>query len=161
MPQVRLPDGATINYRDDSFVDPWRKDVETVVMLHGFCRNSNFWYAWVPTLARYYRVIRWDARGCGESTKPAPGFPWALRKYHEDLTDFLDAIGVRQAHIVGESMGGMVSPYLANWYPERVLSLTVCSPNLALKGSYGQQMAAGQSSMSKPSRRCRSKTTFA
>ena len=147
MPKVTVRDGATIFYRDDCFADPWRDDVETVVMLHGFCRNSTFWTGWVPTLARQYRVIRWDARGTGRSTKTPPPGGWTLRGYHEDLVNLLDSLAVKRAHVVGESMGGMVIPYLAAWYPERVASITACSSNVAIRDTVGRQMAAGAPSM--------------
>jgi 3-oxoadipate enol-lactonase len=59
MPYVNLPDGARIFYRVDDFTDPWSQP-ETILMLHGFCRNSRFWYAWVPILGRHFRVVRPD-----------------------------------------------------------------------------------------------------
>ncbi len=147
MVTVSLPDGAEIFYRVDDFTDPWRDDVETVMLVHGFCRNSDFWYAWVPTLARHFRVVRWDARGVGRSSKPEAGYPWTLERFHQDLVNFLDGIGVAQAHFIGESMGGMVMPYLATWYPERVTSFVAVSSNLAIRGRIGQEMAAGSASM--------------
>lgn len=147
MPTVTTDDGATIFYRVDDFTDPWRRDVETVFLMHGFCRNSSFWFAYVPVLARHFRVVRWDARGCGESTKPPTGFPWTLERYHRDLVQLMDALGVERAHFVGESMGGMVMPYFANWYPERIESLSAISSNLAVKGEMGRQMSAGYPSM--------------
>jgi 3-oxoadipate enol-lactonase len=147
MPQVTLRDGATIFYRDDCFADPWRDDVETVVMMHGFCRNSTFWTGWVAPLARRYRVLRWDARGTGESTKTAPPGGWTLRGYHDDLLEYLDAAGVQSAHFVGESMGGMVMPYVATWSPQRVRSFTAVSSNVGIRGAVAQQMAAGATSM--------------
>ena len=147
MPTVTLPDGAEIFYRIDDFTDPWRDDVETVMLVHGFCRNSDFWYAWVPTLARFFRVVRWDARGVGRSTKPSPGYPWTIEGFHTDLVRFLDAIGVARAHFIGESAGGMVLPYLATWHPERVMSFTAVSSNLAIRGQIGREMAAGSASM--------------
>lgn len=147
MATVTLPDGAEIFYRIDDFTDPWRDDVETVMLVHGFCRNSDFWYAWVPTLARHFRVVRWDARGVGRSTKPEPGYRWTIEGFHADLVSFLDAIGVARAHFIGESMGGMVMPYLATWYPERVMSFVAVSSNLAIRGTIGKEMAAGAGSM--------------
>jgi 3-oxoadipate enol-lactonase len=146
VPTVRLPDGAEIHYREDDFTNPWQEP-ETVVLLHGFCRNSAFWYGWIPHLARHYRVVRWDARGCGVSPMPPPGFQWSLRQVGRDLTDFLDAIGVRRAHFIGESLGGMVLPYFAAWFPERVKSLVACSSNLGLRGPFAREMAAGEGSM--------------
>ena len=146
MPTVRLSDGATLFYREDSFADPWQ-EADTVVLLHGFCRNSNFWYAWVPALARHFRVVRWDARGCGNSPVPPLGFRWSLRQYHQDLAEFLDGIGCQRANFIGESMGGMVLPYFALWYPERMKSFVACSSNLGLKGPTAREMAAGAASM--------------
>lgn len=156
MPTVTLPDGAEIFYRVDDFTDPWRDDVETVMLVHGFCRNSDFWYAWVPTLARQFRVVRWDARGVGRSTKPAAGYPWTIEGFHADLVGFLDAIGVARAHFIGESAGGMVLPYLAAWYPERVMSLSAVSSNLAIRGRIGREMAAGAASMAEAIRQATS-----
>ena len=135
-----------IHYREETFAAPWQEP-EAVVLLHGFCRNSTFWYAWVPHLARHYRVMRWDARGCGASPTPPPGFQWSVRQYCQDVVDFLDAVNVRHAHFVGESMGGMVFPYLSVWYPERVKSFVACSSNLGLKGAFAREMAAGAGNM--------------
>lgn len=147
MPTVKLSDGADIFYREDDFTDPWTP-TETVVLMHGYCRNSRFWYPWVPALARHFRVLRWDARGVGKSTVPPPGsFAWSLERYHQDLREFLDAAGCERAHFVGESMGGMVMPYFASWYPERIASLTAVSSNLAMRGQVGKEMAAGAASM--------------
>lgn len=147
MPIVRLADGAEIFYREDDFTDPWRTDVETVLLMHGFCRHSGFWWAYAPVLARHFRVIRWDARGCGRSSKPEEGFPWSLEQYHRDLSGFMDALGIERAHFVGESMGGMVLPYFAAWYPERVRSFTAISSNLGIKGQMGKEMSGGAASM--------------
>ena len=67
-------------YEDDNFSDPWRKP-ETVVLHHGNSKNTKLWYAWVPLLARQYRVIRLDARGCGRSTVPPEGYDWSLSNW--------------------------------------------------------------------------------
>lgn len=147
MPFVKASDGADIFYREDDFTDPWRTDVETVVMLHGFCRNSLFWYAWIPTLARHFRVIRWDARGVGQSTKPEKGFPWTLDRYRKDLVELLDKLDIDRAFFVGESFGGMSLPYIAGAHPERVKAFAVCASHLAIKNTVGKDMAAGEKDM--------------
>lgn len=146
MPFVSLADGAQIFYRDDNFTDPW-SEPETVVMMHGFCRNSNFWYAWIPVLARHFRVISPDLRGCGRSSVPPEGFAWSLAQYHDDLIEFLDRAGIAKAHFVGESMGGMVMPYIYSRSPARVASVVACSSNLGVKGVMAKEMAAGAASM--------------
>jgi len=146
MPYVNLPDGARIFYRVDDFTDPWSQP-ETILMLHGFCRNSRFWYAWVPILGRHFRVVRPDLRGCGKSDVPAPGFAWSLAQYHDDLIAFMDIAKIERAHFVGESMGGMVMPYIYSRSPQRVRSVVACSSNLGVKGVMAKEMAAGAASM--------------
>ena len=73
MPIAQLPGDLQMYYEDDDFTDPWTT-AETVILHHGNAKNSGLWYAWVPLLARDYRVIRVDARGFGRSSIPAPGY---------------------------------------------------------------------------------------
>lgn len=92
-----------------------------------------------------YRVIRFDNRDIGLSTKvkakiekmnelvrmarfslglksPAP---YSLYDMARDSEELLDHLGIRQAHVVGASMGGMIAQVLAGTRPERVKSLGV------------------------------------
>lgn len=146
MPFVKLPDGAKMFYRVDDFTDPWTQP-ETVVMMHGYVRNSRFWYEWIPILARHFRVVQPDLRGCGQSDVPPEGFKWSLAQYHDDVIAFLDAANIKSAHFVGESMGGMVMPYIYSRSPDRVRSVVACSSNLGVKGVMAKEMAAGAASM--------------
>ena len=92
---------------------------------------------------RGYRVIRYDNRDVGLSTKfdsagmpdfaavvaaaqagkPAP-LAYTLYDMAKDAIGLLDALGIRKAHIAGPSMGGMIGQIIAADYPDRVLSLT-------------------------------------
>ena len=67
MPIFKVTSDLDMFYRIDDFADPWRSH-ETVLMLHGNAESSSAWFAWVPTLAREYRVVRPDMRGFGDST---------------------------------------------------------------------------------------------
>ena len=93
---------------------------------------------------RGYRVVRFDNRDIGLSTKltaaglpdaeaigkaleagePAP-VPYTLQDMAADAIGLLDALEIQQAHIVGISMGGAIAQFIAIDYPERTLSLTV------------------------------------
>ncbi|TPG12703.1 alpha/beta fold hydrolase [Sphingomonas oligophenolica] len=94
-------------------------------------------------VARGYRVIRYDNRDVGLSTKfdaaGAPKLarimglamigvkarvPYTLDDMAADAIGVLDALGIDRAHIVGASMGGMIAQLVAAHYPERTLSLT-------------------------------------
>lgn len=146
MAYVKLPDGCNIHYRDYNFSDPWIER-PTVVLLHGFCRYGDFWYRWLPIIAKHFRVLVPDLRGVGQSDVPPPGFPWSLTQFHDDLIAFLDAVGADKVHVVGESMGGMVMPFIANRSPSRFASIVACSSNLGVRGAMATAMAGGAGSM--------------
>jgi len=126
MPFAKLDDTLEMYYDDDNFTDPWRTP-ETVVMHHGNAKNSRLWYAWVPLLARQYRLVRLDARGFGRSTVPPEGYPWSLSNFATDLLNLLDYLGLDKVHLVGETVGGTIALQFAYEHPERLRSLTVCT----------------------------------
>lgn len=126
MPYARITDDLDMHYEVDDFTDPWKKP-ETIVLHHGNCKSTRFWYAWVPVLARHYKVVRLDARGLGLSTVPPPGYQWSLKRFGQDLKRLLDHLGLDRVHLAGETVGGTISMLFAADYPERVRSLTVCS----------------------------------
>lgn len=93
--------------------------------------------------ANGYRVIRFDNRDSGKSTKfdaqgvpdlnqivsakftgMAVKVPYTLHDMAADTVGLLDALGIDKAHLVGASMGGMIAQQIAAEYPQRVLSLT-------------------------------------
>ncbi len=65
MPNFRPSADLDMHYRVDDFTDPWRQP-PTILMLHGNAESGLAWYAWIPKLARHYRVVRPDMRGFGE-----------------------------------------------------------------------------------------------
>lgn len=94
-------------------------------------------------VARGFRVIRYDNRDIGLSTKfdaagipnirgmilrsmfgLRPRAPYSLGDMAEDGVQLLDALEIDKAHIVGASMGGMIAQHIAFAHPDRVLSLT-------------------------------------
>jgi pimeloyl-ACP methyl ester carboxylesterase len=88
-------------------------------------------------------VIRFDNRDCGLSTKldgaaadwqgalqatlrggPMPEVPYTLSDMANDGVGLLDALDIGRAHVVGESMGGMIAQTMAIEHPDRIRSLT-------------------------------------
>lgn len=112
-------------YRDDWFGEPWREP-ETIVLVHGALESGIVWYAWVPALAKEYRVIRPDLPGCGLSSVPA-GFDWSFKGLAAYIASVLDKAGVRSVHIVGAKTGGPIAMQFAADFPERTRSLSVVS----------------------------------
>jgi pimeloyl-ACP methyl ester carboxylesterase len=75
---------------------------------------------------RGYRVIRFDNRDCGRSTKMerATDTPYLLADMAFDAVALLDALGVSAADVVGRSMGGMIAQEMAIRFPARVRTMT-------------------------------------
>ncbi len=161
MSEVRVDDSLTTYYEDDYFGEPWLTP-ETVLMIHGAGESSLAWYAWVPHLARHYRVLRMDQRGLGRSSPPPPDFVWGPEALAKDIAGFMDATGVKQAHIIGAKIGGTVAAQFAVDYPERVLSLTLvtapirrANPREAPVDSGQAILAAGTRKWAEDSQRAR------
>ena len=126
MPTVKLDDTLEMYYEDDDYTDPWSPR-ETIVLHHGNAKNGRLWYAWVPLLARQYRVVRLDARGFGRSTVPPPGYDWSLSGFAADLLGLLDYLELDKVHLIGETVGGTVALQFAYEHPERLHTVTTCT----------------------------------
>jgi len=124
MPTLEASAGLRLHYLVDDFTDPWTKP-DTVLLLHGNAESSLAWYAWVPLLARRFRVVRPDMRGYGASTPMPRDFAWSLDVIIDDYARLMDALGVRRFHLVGAKIGGVVARAFAARRPERVTTLTV------------------------------------
>jgi 3-oxoadipate enol-lactonase len=89
-----------------------------VLLLHAGIADRRMWDPQIAPLSESRRVIRFDARGFGESGPiTAPYHPY------DDAVAVLDAAGVEQAAVVGSSMGGLCAIDLAIVHPERVSAL--------------------------------------
>jgi 3-oxoadipate enol-lactonase len=133
MPTADLADDLQMYYEDDEFTDPWSK-AETVILHHGNAKNARLWYAWVPLLARDYRVIRVDARGFGRSSIPASGYQWSLEGFATDLVHLMDHLRIDKAHVIGETIGGTIALQFAYQFPDRLQTVTTCTSPYKFRG---------------------------
>lgn len=77
---------------------------------------------------RGFYVIRYDNRDVGKSTTYPPGEPpYSTLDLADDVLKVLDAYGLKSAHLVGMSLGGMLSQIVAIEHPERVQTITLIS----------------------------------
>jgi pimeloyl-ACP methyl ester carboxylesterase len=97
-----------------------------VVLVHAFHMDAREWDEIVPALAAEHRVIRYDVRGHGRSTSATQ--PVAA---HDDLRDLLDELNIKQASLVGVSMGSGIVLDAALAYPDRVDRVVMISPTVA------------------------------
>jgi pimeloyl-ACP methyl ester carboxylesterase len=100
---------------------------EPVLLIHGFAVNAQLQWG-VPgiikALAKDHRVIAMDVRGHGKSDKPSD-----VQKYGtemvEDAVRLLDHLKIKKAHVVGYSMGAVITGKLLATHPDRLLSATL------------------------------------
>src|SRR6188768_2127699 len=120
MPELRRAGKPTLHYALDDYTDPWR-DAPCLLLQHGYGRSGRFWYSWVPYLSRFYRVVRPDMRGLGESSADFDlAREFTLEHCVGDLLAIVDHLGADAVHICGESAGGMVCMAFAATHPKRV-----------------------------------------
>jgi 3-oxoadipate enol-lactonase len=132
MPFLERAGQPRLHYELDDYTDPWKK-APCILLQHGYARSTKFWRAWVPYLSRFYRVLRLDLRGLGQSSKDfdlASGIN--LAAYLRDFTDLLDHVGVDSVHYCGESSAGTLGMAFAAERPARVRTLSIISSPVAM-----------------------------
>lgn len=117
--------GIMTNYHDQGEGTP-------VFLLHGSGPGVSAWANWrlvIPVLAQHYRVIAPDAVGFGFTDRPA-GVRYDMDTWVGHAVGLMDALGLQQVHLVGNSYGGALALALTIRHPERV-------NRLVLMGSVG------------------------
>lgn len=94
------------------------EDAPVVLLAGSLGSTLEMWDPQVPALTEHFRVVRYDHRGHGKS--PVVPGPFDLADLGGDALELLDRLGVERAHLVGLSLGGMVSMWMAAHAPERV-----------------------------------------
>ena len=99
-----------------------------VVLIHGYPLSGRAWDKQVPILLESgYRVITYDRRGFGKSSQPTTGYDYDT--FAEDLHTLMESLDLRDATLVGHSMGtGEVTRYLSRHGSGRVLKAVLVSP---------------------------------
>jgi pimeloyl-ACP methyl ester carboxylesterase len=98
-----------------------------VLFLHEYAGDHRSWAGQVAALNGGYRCIAVCARGYPPSDFPNDPAAYSQALMNDDVLAVLDAVGVRKAHIVGLSMGAFTALQLAQFHPERVLSVTAAA----------------------------------
>lgn len=101
---------------------------EVLVLIHGYPFSG---MAWEKEEARFlaegYRVITYDRRGFGLSSKPSVGYDWDT--FAQDLDKILTELDLNDVTLVGHSMGsGEVTRYLGNFGSDRISRAVMISP---------------------------------
>lgn len=116
MPTVITDDAVTLNYLDEG-------RGQAVVLIAGFCAPATTWMLQQKTLvANGYRVLALDRRGHGASEAPTHGA--TMERHGRDVANFLSAVGLDEAVLIGGSMGAStIWSYVSQFGAERVRAI--------------------------------------
>jgi pimeloyl-ACP methyl ester carboxylesterase len=119
--RFRASDGADIAYVADDYTDRWLA-AETLILVHAAMGSARRFYAWVPHLARDFRVARIELRGHGDSAAAA-AVELTPQRLVRDVVELADHLGCERFHVAGSSAGAIVAQKVAIDHPRRVLTL--------------------------------------
>lgn len=108
--------GIDINY-EIAGNGPW------VTLSHSLACNLHMWDEQMDALTKKYKVLRFDTRGHGASGAPATTY--TLEQMADDVHGLFAALGIKQTHWVGLSMGGMIGETFALKYPDVFKSIVL------------------------------------
>jgi 2-hydroxymuconate-semialdehyde hydrolase len=112
--------GVMTNYHEAGHGTP-------VIMIHGSGPGVSAWSNWrlaIPYLAEHLHVFAYDQLGFGYTELPAEN-SYSLASWLDHLFNFMQAVGVEKAHLIGNSMGAAVALAAAATHPEKVGKLVL------------------------------------
>jgi 3-oxoadipate enol-lactonase len=102
---------------------------EALVMIPGMGAGHTSWFRQLPAFKKHFKVVTFDPRSIGGSERPEQ--PYDFRSLADDVVGLMDHLAVQRAHILGQSLGGLVAQEVAMDYPDRVLKLILVSSTIA------------------------------
>ena len=116
-------------------VREYEHEGDPIIFLHFSGANSMMWQRIIPYFQDHYHLILVDLRGHGKSDKPETGYH--IDKMAGDVVGVIQHLKLKQAHIVGSSLGAEVGLSIAANYPEKVISLVCEGAVYSEYGPYG------------------------
>ena len=99
---------------------------EPIVLVHGLSGSTLWWRRNVTGLAQHFKVFLVDLPGFGAARHRYGRF--ALKQAGDWLLSWMDAIGLKQTHLIGHSMGGYICMWIAAHRPDVVMRLVLVDP---------------------------------
>ncbi|KQZ44256.1 3-oxoadipate enol-lactonase [Duganella sp. Root1480D1] len=110
---ITTGDNVRIAYRFDG-----AEHLPILILSNSIGTSYHMWDGEVDALSQHFRVLRYDARGHGESGVPAGAY--SLDRLGRDVLELMDALGIGRAHFLGLSLGGFIGQWLGIHAPDRI-----------------------------------------
>lgn len=130
--------GRSIGYEESGYGDP-------LILIHGGQSDRHQFDLFRPLLGDRIRAIAYDQRDTRENIYEGES-PYTIHDLAQDCVDFLAAMGIDKAHVMGTSYGGTIAMMTAIHFPERVQSLVLAAttPSFAMAEPIVGQATAGR-----------------
>ena len=104
-----------------------------LILLHGILSDSRAWQPQIDRLSEDFTVVAWDAPGAGQSSDPPESI--GAGGYADCLANFIGALKLGSAHVLGLSWGGVLAQELYRRHPGLVSSLILADTYAGWRGS--------------------------
>ncbi|HKB19684.1 MAG TPA: alpha/beta hydrolase [Gaiellaceae bacterium] len=141
--RARYPDDSGYVERDGVRVwyELYGSGEPTVLLLPTWALiHSRHWKMQIPYLARHYRVVTFDGRGNGRSSRPQGAETYSIREFALDSLAVLDAIATERAVVVGVSCAALWGVLLAGEHPERIAGAAFIGPAVPLARPHSERV---------------------
>jgi pimeloyl-ACP methyl ester carboxylesterase len=109
-------------------IDAGPADGPVVILLHGFPEQNTMWHPVIDRLTtRGYRCLAPRQRGYSPGARPARRRDYRSSELAQDIRTLIDASGAQRVHLVGHDFGAAVAWFVAQRFPDRLLTLTALS----------------------------------
>ncbi|MBS3920861.1 MAG: alpha/beta hydrolase [Deltaproteobacteria bacterium] len=115
-------DGKNVHYVEAGNGPP-------IILIHGFLYHTVMWKKNIDALAEKFKVYAIDLWGWGYSERLGEK-EYSFERYGKQIVGFMDALNIKKATLVGQSMGGGISVYVAAYHSERVDRLILVDPTV-------------------------------
>lgn len=88
-----------------------------IILINSLGTNLLLWSEVVPLIIRHFNVLLFDKRGHGLSSTQTG--PLRIEDYADDVIHLMDKLGIQKAHVIGLSIGGLITYSLASRFPDR------------------------------------------
>ncbi|MFX0043322.1 MAG: alpha/beta fold hydrolase [Candidatus Hodarchaeota archaeon] len=102
-----------------------------LILVSGFSGTKEGWIAQIGTLSEKFEVIIFDNRSSGKSDHPNE--PITMQMFADDLKGLMDFLQIERAHLVGQSLGGMIVQQFTLNYPKYVNKLVLMNTTYSAK----------------------------
>ena len=118
----------TVKIKDHTISYVVKGKGEPLLLIHGFGAGVWLWEKQIDVLSQWNLVYALDLIGHGFSDRPK--IDYTPETYIHSVRDFMDGVGIKEATLIGNSMGGGIAWAMAGLFPERVEKLVLinCVP---------------------------------